>query len=100
MTDFEGFDTEEWTTTNFVYPTCRLVTSAVNMVKSSNAKMNGDELIDLLGLEVAGHVGDVHWDTLFHPQATGTIAHHYLGYSIHLNGQINHPMPVYGVSLR
>ena len=57
MTDFEGFDAEEWTTTNFVYPTCRLVTSAVNMVKSSNAKMNGDELIDLLGLEVAGYVG-------------------------------------------
>ena len=27
------------------------------MVKSSNAKMNGDELIDLLGLEVDGYVG-------------------------------------------
>ena len=57
MTDFEGFDNEEWTTTNFVYPTCRLVTSDMNMVKSSNEKMIGDELIDLLGLEVAGHVG-------------------------------------------
>ena len=57
MTDFEGFDTEEWTTTNFVYPTCRLVTSAVNMVKSSNAWMIGNELIDLLGLEVAGYIG-------------------------------------------
>ena len=29
MTDSEGFDTEEWTTANFVYPNCRLVTSAV-----------------------------------------------------------------------
>ena len=43
-------------------------------------------------------VGDVHQDILFHPQATGTIAHYYLGYSIHLNGQINQFMPVYGVS--
>ena len=37
-------------------------------------------------------VGDVHQNILFHPQATGTIDHHYLGYSIHLNGKINHPV--------
>ena len=55
MTYFEGFDAEEWITTNFVYPTCRLVTSDVNMVKSSNAKMIGDEIIDLLGVEVGGY---------------------------------------------
>ena len=57
MTTFEVCDTEEWTTANFVYPTFRLVTSAVNMVKYSNAQMNVDELIDLLGLEVAEYVG-------------------------------------------
>ena len=40
-----------------MYPTGRLVTSAVNMEKSSNAQMNANELIELLGLEVAGYVG-------------------------------------------
>ena len=58
ITTFEGCDTEEWTTSNFVYPTCGLVTSAVNMVKSSNAQINVNELIDLLGLELAGYVGE------------------------------------------
>ena len=54
---FEGYDTEEWTIANFLYPIFRLVTSVVNMVKSSNSQMNVDELIYLLGLEVAGYVG-------------------------------------------
>ena len=40
-----------------MYPTFRLVTSAVNIVNSSNAQMNDNELIDLLGLEVDGYVG-------------------------------------------
>ena len=57
MTTFEGCDTEEWTNTNFVYTTFRLVTSAVNMVNYSNTQMNVDEIIDLIGLEVAGFVG-------------------------------------------
>ena len=45
-----------------MYPTCRLVTSAMNMVKSSNAQMNVNELIELLSLEVAGYVGGVTTD--------------------------------------
>ena len=57
MTTFAGCDMDEWTTANFVNPTCRLVTSAVNMVKSSNAKMNADELITLIGLESAAYIG-------------------------------------------
>ena len=57
MTTFEGCDTEEWTIANFFYPTCRCVTSAVNMVKSSNATMNADAIIDLVGLESAAFLG-------------------------------------------
>lgn len=57
MTTFEGCGTGEWTIANFVMPSCRLVTSAVNMVKSNNAEMNAKELVRLLGLEGAGHLG-------------------------------------------
>ena len=57
MTNFEGCDNEEWTTANFVYPTCRLVTSALNMVKFSNTQMNFYEIIHPIGLEMAGYVG-------------------------------------------
>ena len=56
-TTFDSCDTDDWTTANFVHPTCRLVTSAVNMVKSSNATMNADEIISLLGLEGAAYIG-------------------------------------------
>ena len=48
---FDGCDTKYWTTTNFVYPTCRLVTWDVNMVKSRNVIMIAEEIINLLGLE-------------------------------------------------
>ena len=65
MTTFEGCDTDDWTTANFVYPTCRLVTTAVNMVKSSNARMNTDELIDLLGLEAAAYIGGATTDNAY-----------------------------------
>jgi hypothetical protein len=57
MTTFEGCDTEDWTTANFVYPTCRLVTCRVNMVKSSNADMNADALVKLVGLRSAAYLG-------------------------------------------
>ena len=58
MTTFEGCDTEEWMRANFVYPTCWLVTSAVNMVKSSNATMNATALIELVGLQSAAYIDD------------------------------------------
>lgn len=58
MTTFEDCD-EDWASADFVIPTCRLVTSAVNMVSSSNAQtqMNADALIEDVGLRIAAHAG-------------------------------------------
>ena len=53
MSMFDSCDTGDWATANHVNPMCHLVTTAVNMVKSSNAQKNAENLIDLLGLETA-----------------------------------------------
>ena len=57
MSTFEGCDTKDWVSAQFVLPTCRLITSTVNMISSSNADLNARELIDLLGIEAASYIG-------------------------------------------
>ena len=71
---FYGCDTENWTTGNCVYSACCPVTSAVNMVKSSNARMNAKEINDLFGLEDAAYLGggttNITTDALKEPHVT------------------------------
>ena len=57
ISNFDSCDTNDWTTANHVNPKCRLVTTAVNMIKSTNAKKNAENVIDLVGLETAVLIG-------------------------------------------
>jgi hypothetical protein len=47
-------NTEDWCSTPF-NPTFRRVCSSVALVKPSNAKKNSEEIIELLGLELAAY---------------------------------------------
>ena len=68
MSTFDSCDTGDWSTANFVYPTCHLLTPAKNQVKSSNAAVNAKVLINEVGLEAAAYLGggttDNAWDAL------------------------------------
>jgi len=57
VSHFDTPDTGDWRTATTVNPSSRLVTAAVNNVKSSNAKKNAKDIIDLMGLKAAVYYG-------------------------------------------